>query len=266
MVSKDTGNRWTLLTTGLAMGALVGLLAKDLNLQSVVSIWGDKAHWVVAIAILGAGLWTTRWRWLLGGATACLGVLWLVAAYTPLCEWLARGLPRQDTVEAADAVYVLGSNVQMDGQLTAEAMSRLLHALELLGQDLAPRLVVPELRPPKPSYKAAAQKVMRNLGMTQEVLSIGPVIRTRDEAVALGALFRQRGWSRALVVTSPPHSRRAGAALEREGIEVLSSPSTQTQFDLEKLDEADDRIKAFASLVHERAGLWFYKRRGWIED
>jgi uncharacterized SAM-binding protein YcdF (DUF218 family) len=107
---------------------------------------------------------------------------------------------------------------------------------------------------------------MRNLGMTQEVLSIGPVVRTRDEAVALGALSREHGWSRVLVVTSPPHSRRASAALEREGIEVLSSPSTQTQFDLEKLDEAGDRIKAFPSLVHERVGLWLYKRRGWIEN
>jgi uncharacterized SAM-binding protein YcdF (DUF218 family) len=249
----------------LAIGALGGLLAKDLKLQSIVSIWGDNVPWVVATAIVGAGLWMTRWRWLLAGATACLGALWLAAAFTPLCEWLARDLPRQDTVAAADAVYVLGSNVQMDGELTAEAMSRLLHGLELLGQGLAPRLVLPELRPPKPSYKAAAQKIMRNLGMTQEVLSIGPVVRTRDEAVALGALSREHGWSRVLVVTSPPHSRRASAALEREGIEVLSSPSTQTQFDLEKLDEAGDRIKAFPTLVHERVGLWLYKRRGWMK-
>lgn len=258
-------SRWKLLGTGLAMGALAGLLAKELNLQGIVSIWGDRGPWIVGAAISGAFLWLTRWRWLLSAANACLGILWLVVGFTPLCAWLSRDLPRRDIVASVDAVYVLGSDVQTDGELTTEAMSRLLHGLELLGQGLAPRLIVPELSPPAPSYRQAAQKVMNNLGLPQELLSIGPIKRTRDEAVEVAALFRQHGWKRALVVTSPSHSRRAAASLEREGIEVVSSPSTQTEFDLEKLEFVDARLLAFGSLVHEKIGLQYYRRRGWIE-
>jgi hypothetical protein len=38
----------------------------------------------------------------------------------------------------------------------------------------------------------------------------------------------------------------------------------ETRFDLETLDRADDRLIAFGSLIHERVGLWVYRRRGWI--
>jgi uncharacterized SAM-binding protein YcdF (DUF218 family) len=247
------------------MGALAGLLAKELNLLGIVSFWGDWGPWIAGAAILGAFLWLTRWRWLLSATNAGLGMVWLVVAFTPICAWLSRDLPRRDALEPADAIYVLGSDVQKDGELTTGAMSRLLHGLELLGQGLAPRLIVPELSSPVPSYRQAAQKIMNNLGFPQELLSIGPIARTRDEAVAVGALFRQHGWRRALVVTSPSHSRRAAASMEREGIQVVSSPSVQTEFDQETLDSVDDRLRAFEGLLHEKIGLWYYERRGWID-
>jgi uncharacterized SAM-binding protein YcdF (DUF218 family) len=250
---------------GLTVGGLLGLLVKDLGLSSVVSYWGDIAPWVVSAALITAAFWRTRLRWIFGGSAACLGILWLIVAFTPLTIWMARDLPRRDPLEAADAVYVLSSRVQMDGELTTEAMSRMLHGLELLVRGHAPRLIVSEVHPPSPSYAEATRELMARLGITGEVLAVGPIGNTREEAVAVGELFRERGWEKLLLVTAPIHSRRAGAAFEKEGMKVISSPAVQTRFDLERLHYFDDRTLAFRSLIHEWVGLWVYRLRGWID-
>ncbi|HXB55037.1 MAG TPA: YdcF family protein [Vicinamibacteria bacterium] len=264
MANRAPDSFWPRAATGLALGALTGLVAHELELLSVLSIWGDRALIVVGGGILGAVIGCTRWRGLIGAAAGGAVGLWLLVAFTPLCALLAQGLPRRDPVGRADAIFVLASRLQADGEPTPDALSRLLHALELLGQSLAPRLILSEQRPPARSYAEAARPILDHLGLRTELLTVGPVRNTHDEAEAVGALFRMRGWKRLLVVTSPTHSRRACAALEHEGIVVLSSPSMETRFDLETLDRADDRLVAFGSLIHERVGFWVYRRRGWI--
>jgi uncharacterized SAM-binding protein YcdF (DUF218 family) len=265
-MANRRATRWGRIGVGVAVGGLFGLLAKELNLLSLISYWFDRAPWVVGAALAGAAIWSTRVRWLLGVGAAALGLLWLVVAFTSLCPWLAKDLPRRDTLQPADAVFVLGSSVQMDGEVTGEAMSRLLHGLELLQQGLASRLVLSEHPPPFPSHSQASRKIMEGLGMEQEIISVGEVRNTRTEAVAVGTLYRERGWKRLLVVTSPVHSRRACASLEREGIDVICSPSIEMDFDLETLDLPDDRLSSFGPIMHERLGLWLYARRGWVAE
>ena len=55
------------------------------------------------------------------------------------------------------------------------------------------------------------------------------------------------------------------AALEKEGLTVLAVPSIETRFDLEDLHWPGDRREAFAAIAHERLGLVYYRRKGWIE-
>ena len=213
---------------------------------------------------MGAAIWSTRLRWLLSVSVATLGVLWLTIAFTPLCPWLAKDLTRRDPLQSADAAYILGSSVQKDGEPTGEATSRLLGGLELLQQGMAPALAVSELPPPYPSHSEACRKIMDGLRMDQPVLSVGEGTSTRTEAVAVGTLYRDRGWSRILVVTSPLHSRRACAAFEKEGMKVVCRPSIEMDFDLETLDKSDERLESFGPIVHEIVGLWVYRQRGWL--
>ena len=257
---------WGRVGTGFAVGALVGLLAKELNLLSLVSYWEDQAPFVLYAALAGAVLWSTRLKWIVGLCTAGLLFLWTVVAFTSLCAWLAKDLIRRDTVQPADAVFVLGSEVQMDGELTDEAVSRLLHGLELLQQGRAPRLVLSELPRPYPSHSEAARRLMDGLAMEQEILSVGETSNTHSEAVAVAALYRDRGWERLLVVTAPLHSRRACASLEHEGVTVSCSPSVERSFALERPEDPDGRIRSFASIMHEKLGIWLYVRRGWLTD
>ena len=250
---------------GAAVGAAASLIARDLGVPSYASYWGDSSPLILGGTLACAGLWLTPLRRALLAIGATLGLVWCVVAFTPVSAWLADGLTRRDPPVAADAVVVLASRLQEDGELTSVAMSRLVHGVELLAQGRAGRLVLTELPPPYKSYAAPARQMLSALGLQAELHSVGPVERTRDEARQVAALFRSKGWRKVLLVTSPPHSRRAAATFEKEGMEVASSPAVETRFDLETLERPEERLAAFGSLVHERLGLLVYRQRGWID-
>ena len=248
---------------GAALGALLGLLAVELNLAALVSFGGDTSFLVVAGMVLGILAWPTRMRWALTWPTAGLGLVWLLVAFAPVCSWLAEGLTRRDPLRKGDAVFVLSSRLQKDGDPTPQALSRLLHGVGLVADGHAPRLILSE-QPRSRPYAPIAREWLRRLKVDGELLTVGPVLNTRDEAKLVAEMFRLRGWRTLIVVTSPTHSRRACLALEREGVLVVSSPSVETRFDLETLDRPGERLMAFGALTHERLGLFYYRLKGWI--
>lgn len=250
--------------TGAAVGGLAALLADDLGLYGALSYWDDSAPIVMACAVVGALAWRTRLRRPLAATTGALGVLWLVAAFTPLSSALTRDLVRRDAPRPADAVVVLSSNLQDDGDPTPAEMQRLLRGIELVAQGQAPRLVVTELSPPAPPHAPQARAACERLRVVCDVVSAGLARNTHDEAVITADLFRRRGWRTLLLVTAPTHSRRAAATFEAQGLEVVSSPCLETRYDLENLSHPRERLDAFGPALHERLGFWLYGRRGWL--
>jgi uncharacterized SAM-binding protein YcdF (DUF218 family) len=255
------------LLYGATLGLLFGLIAKELDFASAVSFHGDRAL-IVLGAVLGGGvLAVLRLEALLKLLVALAAALWLAVAFTPLTHWMSQPLARRDAPEKADAVFVLASALQYDGELTTAAMSRLLRGLELMGEGWAPRLILTELPLPRPRYERPARDLMRSFHLSHEILTTGPVFDTHDEAVAVSELARKHGFERLIVVTSPGHSLRASLALETQGVRVISVPSVETQFDYEslgKIRRGDDRLRAFGVLLHEQVGLVYYRYRGWI--
>jgi uncharacterized SAM-binding protein YcdF (DUF218 family) len=249
---------WRSAAQGALAGAVAGFLLRDLGLFDAVSAW-------LPTAAVGAllGLW--RKRAVLAAVLTSVFAVWLAAAFSPLAAWLCEGLTRRDdlTLEA-DAVVVLGSRLQSDGEPTATAESRLLHALDLTGELGVRRLVVTELPPPAASHTHLARALAARLPDEVEVVAVGPTRSTREEAVALGALVRARGFRHVILVTSPLHSLRGSLALEREGVVVASSPAVETSYDVETLDRPAERLLAFADAMHERVGLVYYGWRGWV--
>jgi uncharacterized SAM-binding protein YcdF (DUF218 family) len=250
------------LGTGLAVGAVAGFVGLDLNLPSLASFQGDRSYLCVACALVAGLLWLTPLRRLVGLASVLLAALWLVVSFTPLTKLMREGLVRRDVVENADAVFVFASRIQTDGDPTTDAMSRLLKGVELVGEGRAPFLVVSETSPG--SHAALARAWLAAFAHRGEVLGVGEITNTHDEAVALARLCGERGWKRILAVTSPTHTRRASATLEKQGLVAISVPSIEANFDLETLLGAGDRRKAFAAMAHEHIGLVVYRRRGWI--
>ena len=235
-----------------------------LNLASLVSFWDDQALLVPAAALVVALGWTTRLRQPLVVGTSLLAALWLSVAFTPLTSWMARGLVRCDAIRRADAVFVFSSRMQRDAEPTSDSLARLLRGVELVVEGQAPTLILSELPPPERSLPEYARPLLAHLRLSPEVLVVGPVRNTRDEAVAVADVFRARGWRRVLAVTSPTHTARACATLEAMGLQVVSVPSLETRFDLETLDRPMERLEAFGTVIHERLGRFVYRRRGWV--
>ncbi len=248
---------------GLAAGALVGLVAVGLELPSFVSFWGDVSWLVPVAAVAGGLLWLTPLRRLVGALAVLAAAVWAAAAYTPLAAHLRQGLERRDAVQDAEAVFVFGSRIQADGAPSSDAMSRLARGLQLVAEGHAACLVVSEQRHMR-SYAAIARAWSRDFAPRTEVVAVGPVVNTHDEAVAVARLSRSRGWKRVLAVTGPAHSRRAAACLEAVGLEVVSVPAVETKYDYETLADPRDRLAAFAAILHERVGWFVYRRRGWV--
>ena len=257
-------NRLSLV--GLAVGGLAALVAEQLGLNGTVSFSRDIGPFVLLCALVSGILWRTPLRHVIASLTAALALLWLVVGFTPLAGWLGSDLTRRDPPAPADAVFVAASSIQQSGNLTWVSMSRLLHGLELVAGGDAPVLVLSDLDDPYPSYGSAAKRLMENFAIHGRIEFVGPNHTTRDEALSFARLYREREWKRAIVVTSPFHSRRACAAVEHEGVDVVCSPSVETRFDVTDLKRSDERRQAFESAIHERIGLWLYARRGWIDE
>lgn len=250
------------LATGLTLGALVGLLMRDLDLPALASYGGQREPLVLGAAALGAFLWRSRIRWVLPTSAAALALLWGVVAFTPLSSLIAEGLPRREVAEPADAVFVSAAGIPPDADQSRETLSRLLSGVELVARGRSPLLIVAE--PERGGFAAAARETMERFGIKGELLVAGRARNTHEEALAVASLARQKGLRVVLVVTSPLHSQRASAALEHEGVTVVSAPSLETRFDLHFLNRPSDRLRAFGSVLHERIGLWVYRWRGWV--
>ena len=259
------GGRWAAAGTGLCAGALAGLVVVDLNLPSLVSWYGDRSYLVPAAAVLGALAWLTPLRKPVGLAVALLALLWSVVAFTPLTPWLAEGLVRRDRIEAADAVFVFASRIQEDGDPTSDAMSRLLKGIELVADGHAPRLVVSEVPPPAGSYAPLAREWLSAFAAPRRSGQRRAHPQHARRGGGGGPALPRARLERVLAVTSPTHTRRAAAALEKEGLVVFAVPAVETRFDLERLHWPGDRREAFAAIAHERVGLLVYRRRGWID-
>jgi len=99
---------------------------------------------------------------------------------------------------------------------------------------------------------------------TARVIFVDSVVTTRTEARRMGAIARANHWSTLAVVTSPMHTRRACATFEAVGVEVVCVPAEVRGSGLYPDANAEDRLRAFRSLLYELFASSSYKSRGWI--
>lgn len=247
---------------GSLLGALSAFIIRDLDLPALFSYERPQELLVVLATVSGALLGITRGRRALAAAALALGLLWVIVAFTPVSAWFAQGLVRREMAEPADAVFVSFAGLRPGAQRVAEAQNRALHGVELLARGKAPRIVVVEssLLP----GVAMVRDMMARLAVEGDVVVAGQGDTTREEALAVGLLAREKAWKILLVVTSPIHSLRACRALEKQGSTVVSVPSTDSRFQVDELNTSAERLAAFGSVIHERLGIWIYARRGWL--
>lgn len=256
----------------------------------------------LALLLQAAGLLGRRRPW--GAWLAGSGLLLLWLASLPMTSraliWSLEERASQMVpvpLPQADAVLVLGGGVrpalaprrQVE---MGEAGDRLLTGIALLRQGKAPLLVVSGGRvgftaadPSPPEADSAArlalalgvppQQLLRNLGPGPD----GPR-NTGEEAEAITALARRRGWRSLLLVTSATHLPRALATFQRRlppalGLRLIPvacdyqlptrqgfGQTTPASLLVDLLPSAE-ALAASQQVLREYGGLVVYRLRGW---
>ena len=126
---------------------------------------------------------------------------------------------------AYDVIVVLGAAVWPGEQPSPALQRRILHAVDLLQRGYAAYLLVTG---GMGKYPPAEAVVMQRLAVArgvppQQVLCEAQATSTFESAVRCGAMLRQRGWSRVLVVTDRYHLPRALLAFWSCGLRAAGS-------------------------------------------
>jgi uncharacterized SAM-binding protein YcdF (DUF218 family) len=247
---------------GLYMGALVWIALWATSVPKALLEF-DRWWGVFVVAAVGALLNVTRARVLLPIAGVATVALFTIAAATPLVPRAARSLIRRDTLRKADAVIVLGSATTRERKLDETAFIRTVDAMALVHDGWANTLVRTQVGGDFPKPDDDVAELARLCGRpTIEV--IGPVFSTRDEAVQFAALAQRRGWTRAILVTSPYHSARAAAAFEKAGVEIVSYPSVEREFAPSDTRSVRERMAVLRWWLYEQVRWTLYRVRGWV--
>lgn len=233
-------------------------LGVSLSLARLVSM-------VVGAALATSSVGVTLWM-----AAAGAGALLLAVSYTPIVPPLLDQFVRRDlgTGTVPDAVVVFSGSVTSEGRVMGPALDRLLTGFTEAKRRRIGTLVLSTVADDSDPTVATSERDQRELALAfapeLQLRFVHDVHSTRDEALAFSAVARSSGWQRVVVVTTPSHTRRACASVERAGLAVLCVPAISRSYALSRLDTPDNRRLAFADVLYEGAATLLYRARGWM--
>ena len=145
-------------------------------------------------------------------------------------SWQINQLGSQDQAQPADVIVILGARVEADGSPSSDLLSRTYHAMDLYNAGLAPVVICAggaggdRLA----AGAVACRFAVQELGLPVErarVVQDSDAWTTGDEAAVVAELMRSNGWQSAILVSHPLHLYRARWLFQRQGLEVLTSPT-----------------------------------------
>jgi uncharacterized SAM-binding protein YcdF (DUF218 family) len=259
---------------------MVDILLKQLlfTLEPIGIVW-------VGLGALTVCLWR-RGQKSFALAAASIFLFVTIIGSTPVTDWLLESLERPyagvriEDLPAADAIVMLGGGSEPARYEAfhihlSPAADRLVMARALLQLGKSTALMLggggAKLDGRTQLEAAGVGKMLVAWGVPPDsMISLGLNRDTHDEALHARAVASAHGWNRILLVTSANHMRRAAAAFRRQGFEVIPAPcnfltalsTVPGPFSL-SVPRYDGFVKA-AIWLHEQAGWWIYRERGWI--
>ncbi len=157
------------------------------------------------------------------------------------------------------------------GVLTLGGASRVLEAARVFHLLRNP-LIVSSGGPPSGHDMFPDSETMRSalvrLGVPADRIVLESVSRvTRDEAVIVARMLRERGIERCVLVTSDQHMRRALGAFRRVGLDArpaVARDPLDAQDPLLSWIPTPQGLDYSREVVHDYVGLAWYWWRGWI--
>lgn len=151
-----------------------------------------------------------------------LGLTVVVGYVAGQVWWVAR----QDDRRPSDAIVVLGAS-QYNGRPSDVFRARLDHARTLYAEHVAPRILTVGGGQPgdRTTEAQAGQDYLVAHGVPADaILPLRTGSDTLQSMHAVAAVFRQRGWQTAVLVTDPWHCLRARTMARDSGIDAVTSP------------------------------------------
>ena len=134
----------------------------------------------------------------------------------------------RDGAASADAIVVLGA-AQYQGRPSPVLRARLDHAIGLYARGLAPRLVLTGgiAEGDTASEAAVSRTYVLRAGVPDAALLLENDGRTTSQSLrAVARLLKARGMQRVILVSDPFHLFRASVVARRQGLSVLTSPTS----------------------------------------
>lgn len=139
---------------------------------------------------------------------------------------------RETVYERADALIVLGAQVQRNGRPSAALRGRVQRAVTLFHAGFAPRIVMTGgVGDAGIAEAAAMQGLAIAAGVPEVAIVLEPkATRTAESATAVGRIVRAAGWRSVIVVSDPFHLRRTAMLFRAEGLRVQTAATDDRYF------------------------------------
>jgi len=188
----------------------------------------------------------------------------LTIAFTPLTGFMLRPLSVQEEIKDADLLVVLGGGVNRGRFLTLSSSHRMVRGIQLYFEGRARKILFSGGIAGRGTVTQASvlNQEARRLGVPpDDILLEKKSKNTHDQAVEVKKIAEPLQVKSILLVTSFSHMKRALMAFEHEGFKVY--PAFADPYE-KYADGPLDRLGLFPKLLHEYAGIVYYKVRGWI--
>jgi uncharacterized SAM-binding protein YcdF (DUF218 family) len=190
------------------------------------------------------------WRWV----RRVVYLLLVLIIGTPLFAgfrvwWVAR----QDDHRHSDAIIVLGA-AQYNGVPSSVLEWRLLHALKLYREGVAPHIVTVGGNRPGDNYTEAGtgkEWLIEHGVPSNRIVAVRSGSDTLQSMIDVGKAYKQEGWHTAVIVTDPWHSLRSRTMADDNGIKAVTSPTRSGP-------TVGSRDTQFHYIVRETGGYLYY--------
>lgn len=192
-----------------------------------------------------------RRRWGLRAVAALLLVVIGIPLFAGFRVWYVA---REDDRRHSDAIIVLGA-AQYNGRPSAVLEWRLLHALRLYREGVAPHIVTVGGNRPGDHYTEAGtgKAWLQQHGVPNDrLVAVRSGSDTLQSMIDVGRKYRTLGWHTGVIVTDPPHALRSRSMARDNGIDAVTSPTRSGP-------TVGSRDTEFNYIVRETGGYLYYE-------
>jgi len=246
---------------------------------------------LIWLFLLGMAAWKFRRKekrqaWAFTGAAV---FMWLIGA-TSFPALLVASLEKpyagldMDNLPKSDAVVMLGGGTSPSLNEVQHVNLNIFGDRMIMAHSLVRRGNAPVLFMGGPTMKLGEKEYsepmtvqnwfIHEAGITNEIVVNSDCYSTRDEALQVSQLAKERGWESILLVTSASHMRRASGTFRThlEGVRVfevpcafLTSAGEHGSYTI-RLVPMYHGFRSFSFYFHELVGWYYYRLRGWINS